>query len=763
MRRFTFSLLLLALAAGCGKKPAPAPTDSGEKGEAPSADTTASDRTKLLNTLKSSNLKARRDAADQLAGWAETDPEAVAGLIELLREKTTNGLGKTNPSQISSTREAAAMALLWAGPRGEAALKEKGLAVLREGLNDPQPAIREHTAYTIGLLGPLARPLSPDVMKLCTNPDPNIHGRAFDTLRSIGITDVPGFVTLLTSENPEIANLAAELVSGIPDIPPAAIPPLTVALASPERMVRIAAAEGLATAGPKAAAAAGAVSEAIKKSYAAEYDPKTSFDAGSELAFWRALSRIGEASVNPATELLNHSNPVVRAYAAQTLGEIGPPAKPAAGKLEEVLKDMYGDVAIEAACALCRIGERTEAAVELVKRAIDAPNAVAQTAIASIPRMGEAGKPLIPLALAKLSSDNPYARYAAIGLVGTLPAPEATKSAEELAKLATDSYPAIRYRVGAVLEKLGPAGSPAAATLGTALLNESDEGIRDQFVDAIIAMKQGARPALASLLKLAARSSQPVQRQVKVLSALVVADPSSKEVMAALLAAAGDPDQTLRIAAARELGTLDPLPHEALDRLVKLARSDSMYNPQVAAVRAVAAAGPKAKAAKGDLEAIAAGPKPGLALWAKVALASIDGNIARSASAVRTGLTDRVPATRASAAEALLMIGPATSDLPVLMKLVKDVGAGTREAAVKCIGRLGPKAREAVPQLIAALNDRESDVRLAAVEALGEMGPAAAPAIEKLKDLRREPLLESAAARTLDRLGVKDARQGVKK
>ena len=34
--------------------------------------------------------------------------------------------------------------------------------------------------------------------------------------------------------------------------------------------------------------------------------------------------------------------------------------------------------------------------------------------------MGDAGKPLVDIALAKLQSDNPYAQYAAIGLVGTL-------------------------------------------------------------------------------------------------------------------------------------------------------------------------------------------------------------------------------------------------------------------------------------------------------------------------------------------------------
>ena len=64
-------------------------------------------------------------------------------------------------------------------------------------------------------------------MKLCTDPEPKVHGIAFDALRSIGITDVAGFTALLTNENVEIGQLAAELVPGLTEVPDAAIVPLT--------------------------------------------------------------------------------------------------------------------------------------------------------------------------------------------------------------------------------------------------------------------------------------------------------------------------------------------------------------------------------------------------------------------------------------------------------------------------------------------------------------------------------------------------------
>ena len=188
-------------------------------------------------------------------------------------------------------------------------------------------------------------------MKLCTHPDSNVRGMAFDALRSIGVTDVPGFVSLLNHENTEIAELAAELVSGFPDVPDAAVPTLIDALKARTQPVRVAAAEGLAIAGPRSAPAGSPLAEAIKTSYPAEYDPEAVVVMGPEMAYWRALERIGEPAVTPTAELLGHSNALVRALAARTLGELGPTAKPAAGKLKEALKDRYGFVAVEAACA----------------------------------------------------------------------------------------------------------------------------------------------------------------------------------------------------------------------------------------------------------------------------------------------------------------------------------------------------------------------------------------------------------------------------
>lgn len=760
MRHLAFAALLLAL-VGCGKKQPPEPATGGnpEPTPAPAGDNVARSRAHWLGNLKSSNPKTRQEAVDELAVWAETDPETVAALLELLKDMTTAGLGRTNPTQITSVREAAATALFKAGPKGEAALKEKGLVVLKDGLTDPQPAVREHTAFTLGQLGPLARPLSADVMKLCTSPDEAVRTAAFEALRTIGVTDVAGFAALLTNRNPDVARLAADAVAGLPDIPDAAVPALAAALGSDDPAIRTGAAAGLLTAGPRAAAAAGPLAEAIKKTraYAGSYSPTKEYSRGPEMVFWRALARIGEPAAAPTAALLAHENALVRGFAATTLGEIGPPAKPAADKLKDALKDRFGFVAVEAACALCRIGEGKYEAVEFVKQAMDAPNSAAQTAIEAIPRMGEAGKPLVPAALAKLNSENPFARYAAANLVATLPLDEATKAAADLGKLTTDREGDIRMRAGAVLEYLGPAGAPAANALAKAIPGEKKDVIRDQFVDALLAMGPGAKPAVPVLLPLVNEKGIPAERRAKVIAAVASADPASKEVAEALITAAADADHVIRSVAATALGRLDPLPPDALAKLVSLAKTDSRTPPRVAAIKALAAAGPRAKGAKPDLEAIAAGPQPGLALLAKVALAGTDGNISAAAPAIRTGLTDKNAQAREAAAQALLVIGPAADDLPSLLRLLKDANATTQEAAARCIGRLGPAAKDAMPQLVTLLGSKEGNVQLAAVEALAELGPTAKAAEGKLQELAgtaaSDPVTGTAARRALEKIG----------
>jgi HEAT repeat protein len=758
--RFAFGLALVVgtCALGCGKNagPAPVPPDAPavkEKPEPSAAEVAAARRAKYLSGLRSNTQKTRELAIDELSFLIDEDPAVLPALVELLRDKGTAGSNHTYANQVNSTREAAARALML-NTKGEAALTEKGLAVLREGLTDPNADVREHTAYTLGQLGVLARPLAADVQKLCTDKDENVRGVAFDALRALGVADPVALAKQLTHPEEDVVRLSVELLRLLPEVPDGAVEPLTAALALDNSNLRAAAAAVLAAAGPKAAPAAPKLEEVIRKTYPDEFDPKTApRPDGPEAAYWRALARIGAPAVPHAAKLLAHKNLQVRALAAKALGEVGPPAKPAADALKKALTDPTVNVAAEAAVALVLIGLPADESLELMKRAIDAPNeGIAAYAIDALPRMGAAGKGLIAHALGKLNAPNSQTKYAALVLAAQVPPEEARKVVAEIGKLATDDQPEVRRAAGRVLERLGPNGAGAAGALGTALATETELDVRNQFVEALLAMGASAKPALAGMLPLVADGGLSVTVRAKVAVALAAADPASPQVSAALVKAAGDADPTVRAGAAKGLGKLDPLSSDALAALTKMAKADAKDGARVAALTALAAAGPRAQAAKPDLEAIAAGKQPWLALRARVALCALAGDVRKAAPDVRRALADKGAQTRAAAVDGLLLVGVSNDDVPALLRLIKDVNAATKAATAHALARVGPGAQDAVPDLVRALDHAESEVRVAAADALGAIGRAAKPGAAKLRELRADPLVRPAALRALEKI-----------
>jgi HEAT repeat protein len=216
--------------------------------------------------------------------------------------------------------------------------------------------------------------------------------------------------------------------------------------------------------------------------------------------------------------------------------------------------------------------------------------------------------------------------------------------------------------------------------------------------------------------------------------------------------AATDADQTVRAGAATAIGKLNPLPPDALAALTKMAKSDSQNGPRVAALRAITAAGPRAKGAKPDLELIAAGKQAWLALWARVALVALDGDVRKAAPEVRRALNEKGAQTRAAAVETLLLVGVAKDDLPALLRLLKDVNAATKTASAQALAQLGPLSKDAVPDLVRALDHPEYEVRFAAADALGAIGKESKPGVAKLRELRADPLVRPAALRALEKI-----------
>ncbi|MFO0797052.1 MAG: HEAT repeat domain-containing protein [Gemmataceae bacterium] len=759
MRRLLVAAAFAA-AVGCGKKPEPPPADAGAPDAAAAPEVPERDR--LLTQFKTKRGDPQRKAGDDLAALAEADPAVIDAVVELLRDRTTNGPGTTHPQRVGSTREAAAMLLVRCGPKGEAALKERGLRALAEGLVDKDAAVREHTAYTLGLLGPAAKPVAPSLQRLCSDPDAKVAAVAFDAVASVGVADVAAFVPLLTSENEATKRRAAEIVGVLPEVPADAVPTLARALADADPLVRAAAASGITAANGKGVTAktGEAVGAAIRDSFPTKAETEVVRLDAPEFALWPALRSCGKHAAKPAADLLAHGNPLVRQYAARLLGDLGPDAKEAAEPLRKALADDFANVALEAGGALVRVGEKADEVDALVRAALASLNpGVAAEAIGAVARMGPAGATHHAAVLGKLDSPLPDARFAALGFVRTRPPAERVKQLPAIGKALGDTEPLVRGRAAGILEELGPAAVPAAGAARDALSKEDEPGVQEQLVNALAAMGPGAKAAVGAMLPLIADRAAGTAFREKLIATAVALDPASAEVAGAVKRAAGASDVGVRCAAARALGKLDPLPPDAAATLAKMSRTDQEVAARLAALRGLAAAGPRAKAVRADVQVVAEKGMPGVNVWAKVALAALDGDVTKAAPTVREHLASPNPNARAAAAEALQLVGPTAADVPALTRVLRDPSPAGKAGAAAALARLGPAAKDAIPKLVPLITDAESEVRVAAADAAAAVGlPVAAPAVPRLRDALREfpndPPTVVAARRALARLGA---------
>jgi HEAT repeat protein len=118
------------------------------------------------------------------------------------------------------------------------------------------------------------------------------------------------------------------------------------------------------------------------------------------------------------------------------------------------------------------------------------------------------------------------------------------------------------------------------------------------------------------------------------------------------------------------------------------------------------------------------------------------------------------PATNPSRIHAVVVpgkLGPEAKEaVPELIKLLAEspIKAGPiRFHAATALGQIGAEAKEAVPALVKLLNEKKAGPgRRTVVEALGRIGPAAKDAVDALKKARGEPALREAVDKALTRI-----------
>lgn len=490
-----------------------------------------------------------------------------------------------------------------------------------------------------------------------------------------------------------------------------------------------------------------------------------------------------QRAVGVLTLAIKDKNLQVRSEAEAALAEIG---RPAVSALNDAIRDPDPDVRRSAASALGRIGAPAEDAVpELIPLLDDQSAAVRAEAARALGRIGTAAREAIPALIGRLSDPDSVVRAEAAGALGRF-GPAAKQAASALAETLAENHNACCCAAACALERLKAGAAPAAPALVKALGHEDPTtrahvmcaltNLGEQVVPLLVEalqdpqsrgwallvlseMGSSAKSAVPALLDMLATKDPDTRREV-LLSLGNMGSPSD-EVVSAMVRHLGDADQSVRQAAAYGLGNAGSAAAPAVARLAAGMRSDDALL-SILCARALARIAPHDKqtqtAAVSHIRDRLTHGDPPVRLAAIRALGDLRESAANAAAALVPALKQgERSAVKASASEMLVEFGEAA--VPALAHAVKD--ERTRLGALVVLGRMGPAARDAVPEVLHALKDREPRVRHAAIICLGEIGPAAKDAVPAIEGALADPhpAVRRAAGIALKNIGEAESGQ----
>jgi HEAT repeat protein len=480
-------------------------------------------------------------------------------------------------------------------------------------------------------------------------------------------------------------------------------------------------------------------------------------DEKTQLAAIQGLAAHGDAAVPALVELLKSQSPVVRAYAARSLGTIGAPAKGATESIIALLADPEQSVRRQAIDALKAIRPGPKVSIPLfVKLMQDADPGVRLRVMGAVADAGGAAVPALVEAL-----KNDAAAYWAILILRDI-GPDAAGAVPALVQKLKDRRPEIRREATLALAAIG---SPDAVAKIAPLLKDEAAATAATYALGTI----GKVPAQAESIVRANANSKDQLLKTTSLWALARVHPNDLKLMQAavteLVARLKDPDPFVRAAAARALATLPPNPaiagpifekalagadatttHYLLDTLAGLgppvvpkligALKHEPLRAQIAYI--LGQIGPPAASATPSLAKLLGDPDPNVAMEAAYALGKIGPGAKAAVPALVEVLKHPDDKPTHAAAFALGMIGGgAAAAEPVLVEVIEgsdnSLSLLCAWALVKIRGASAATASKVLPELSAGLASALPKSRQMAAETLGNLGPAAKGAVGQLE------------------------------
>jgi HEAT repeat protein len=594
--------------------------------EAQTAPEPAEDAKRLdnwLQRLKSPDAKERRRAAEAIGSWAAQARSAVPRLAARMRTEKDVETLKAIASALVAARDAAVPSLT-------------GL------LWDENTDLRFLAAYCLAQIGAPARPAVPSLLQRLKGGDGPTRDIAVRALAAIGAREaVPELVPLLGDKDPDVGTAALQALTELGAEARLLVPPVIERLRDKSVVAR-----------------QGAVTVLFN------------------------LGREAKPAIAGLVKALGDDDPEVRRGAALALGRIGPAAQEATPALVAVMNgDSPAFVRLAAAEALWRIERHKEVAPALkswLKNQSGPPTVPMAQWLWRVEKDPGALAVLREVVEKKRSGDRGAALEALIQI-----GPKASPTLPAVAVLLKDEDPGLRAAAANLLARVGETAGPLAPPLSDAL-REKDAAVRLALLHARwhVLKDRQVIPRLAELLK----DKDTAVREAAGWT-LEAIGPDAREAVAALEATFGDPQGTVRVAAASAAWRIAK-PPAALAALISTLKDEDAASRDAAAIQL------------GYALREQAGP---------------------AVPALVQALWDEDTRVRSSAAEALGRIGsPARPAIPALIAMLQGPGQPDflYSSASEALGLMGPAARAAVGVLREKLKHPDSYVRVNAAKAL---------------------------------------------
>lgn len=647
--------------------------------------------------------------------------------------------------------DAAAEALLprarTGDPKALAQLLDLGPAAvpaLTRGLWSDSYTTRRHSAGLLGALGGDARAAGPSLARVLKD-DGDTEARA-EAARSLGrvwaYSAIPALTKALKDEEPVVRLAVAEALVALGAEAEAVIPTLTKSLKSGRSAEQQAAAVILGTLGPEAAPAVLALQEALVdadalvtyriaealgrigpgakgavpllKSKATDHQEAAVFRVPSAVALWR-INRDESAAELLRTALAEKKATRPRPHNA--LLRIDPSKE----TVEEIAKQLKSEDKGEVLRVANVLGTRAKAVIPALLKLLKGEDVSYRSdAAEALARFGPDAKEALETlrTMAKQKDLD-----GAIALYQVEPKPENALAITEFFENKDK-----RLAAAEALRQLRPAGKAVAVELLVAL-DSADDEFRLAAACALWRIEKDPAAIKAAVKSLRAASARIRERAAVEIGAEF--GPDAKSAVPDLVKRLFDSHAAVRSATAEALGRVGTGAKDAAPALVAVLEGDEPAFVQSAACEALGLIGPADKeAALAALRPKLEHPSPLVRAHAALAMFLVAGDRGGEPEAVR-GLGGRSHQVRITSAEALWRMGKDGRAIPLLIRALEEAnlsgteGENERYMAARALGRIGPDAKGAVPELLKLLGARDPDLAATARAALKAIDPAA--------------------------------------